>query len=316
MPPAPETGPDAAPERRPASVYPVLALGLAAFASSSILVRAAGDVPAASLLVWRAGLSVLLLLPLAARTVPAALWAMGRDERGRLLLAGGLLALHFGTWIESLSRTSVASASVLVTTTPLFLAGFALVRRERLGLPLGLATLAGFGGAALIALGDAGGDGAGGDSLVGNGLALTAAFVFALYMRVGARLRQGLSWIAFVWPVYAIVAALALGYALLTDAPVFTLSPRAYWFCLAMAVGPQIAGHGAFNYALRYVPAVLLGLLTLLEPVGASIAAFFLFDERPAGLALAGMALTLGAVVLALVAPRWSRGRIREPNTP
>ena len=43
-------------------------------------------------------------------------------------------------------------------------------------------------------------------------------------------------------------------------------------------------------------PLWLLGLLSLFEPVGASIAAFILFDETPGPLALLGMALVLVAV--------------------
>ena len=37
----------------------------------------------------------------------------------------------------------------------------------------------------------------------------------------------------------------------------------AYGLCLAMAVGPGLLGHGSFAYAVRYIPAATLGLLSL-----------------------------------------------------
>jgi drug/metabolite transporter (DMT)-like permease len=67
-----------------------------------------------------------------------------------------------------------------------------------------------------------------------------------------------------------------------------------------MAIGPQILGHGAFNYSVKYLPAAWLGLLSLLEPVGASILAYVLFREVPPLLSLLGMMLVLGAVGFAV----------------
>ena len=87
-------------------------------------------------------------------------------------VAGVFLAVHFASWITSLSYTSVASSTALVTTNPIFV-GIAsyLLFREKLagGLIAGIALTAA--GSLLIALSDSSG-GIGSNPLLGDALAL------------------------------------------------------------------------------------------------------------------------------------------------
>jgi drug/metabolite transporter (DMT)-like permease len=292
-------------EPRPAAVVPVLIAGLIAFASSPILVRLAGDVPPASVIALRTLLAAVLLLPLWPRVLGETRDLLDAAGWGRLLLGGVFLALHFAAWIESLAFTSVASASVLVSTSPLFLALVAhFVLRERLSRVTWAAVGAGMTGAALIGIGDAGATQAGRLPVLGNALAVSAAGVFSLYLLVGGRVRQRLSWAGFVVPIYTTVAVLLVAYAAARGVLGVGWTPRVFVLCALMALGPQLVGHGAFGYALRYVSPVLLGLLSLIEPIGGSFAAYLLFNEQPTPLAFAGMGVTLLAVAGALLGPR------------
>ena len=292
-------------EARPAAVVPVLVAGLVAFASSPILVRYAGDAPPASVIALRTLLGALILAPAWPRVMQETRGVLDGASWRRLVLGGVFLAAHFAAWIESLAFTSVASTSVLVSTSPLFLA---LVTRFVLRVEVSGATWAAVGlgvaGAAIIGLGDARATGAGPAPLLGNLLALSAAAVFSLYLLVGGRVRQHLSWAAFVLPVYTTVAVLLTVYAAARGVLGDGWTPRVFVLCGLMALGPQIVGHGAFGYALRYVSPVLLGLLSLFEPIGGSMAAYVLFDERPSEVALIGMVVTLLAVASALLVPR------------
>ncbi|MDQ3785253.1 MAG: DMT family transporter, partial [Actinomycetota bacterium] len=99
---------------------PWLRLGLAILATSSsaILIRYAAGAPSLALAFWRCALGALCLAP----------WAgagLSRMTPGQYLLpavAGGFLAVHFGTWISSVGLTTVASSILLVSTTPIFVA--------------------------------------------------------------------------------------------------------------------------------------------------------------------------------------------------
>lgn len=288
---------------RPALLWPALAVGMLAFASSSILVRAAGDVAPSALIAGRTGLAVFLLAPLAARARSDVRAHAGETGGRWLVIAGVLLALHFVLWIESLALTSVASASVLVTTTPVQIVLLGWIRTRRWPVPAMLAAVAlGATGAVLIGVGDAGDDATGRAPLIGNALAFLAATVMALYLGVASHVRQRLTWPGYVLPVYSVVALCALAYALLSGTLGALATGSTLAWCAAMAIGPQILGHGATNYAVRYVSPLVLGLLSLLEPIGASAMAYSFFGERPGALSIAGMATCLLAVALAIVA--------------
>lgn len=302
---------------RPAFVVPILAAGLLSFAFSPILVRLAGEAPGGAVAVWRTVSAVVLLAPFALARAGPEIRAFTRREWGLIVAAGVFLGVHFIAWIESIYYTSVASASVLVTTSPIFLAilGY-LFLGERLTRRQSGAVVLAVGGAALIGLGDAGGAGTASAPSLGNALALFAALVVSLYLLIGRVVRQRTSWLAYVFPLYAVVACTTVVAALVRGTPLFGHGWTFYGLCVLMALGPQLLGHGSFNYALRYLTAAVLGLLSLLEPVGAALLAYGLFGETPGPLALAGMGVVLAAVTAAVGRGSGRRGGPRTAAGP
>lgn len=301
----------ATPEARPARVYPLLVLGLLSFSASPILVRYAADAPALAIAVWRTIFAVALLAPVALVRIGPEVRRLTKRDAVLIGAAGVLLGLHFVAWISSLYFTSVASASALVTTNPIFLAllGF-LFLRERPAPGVTSAILLGVVGAVLIGWGDLAAPVFGGARpLLGNMLALTASLLVSIYLLIGRVVRQKLSWLAYVFPLYSVVAATVVVLALVMDVPLFGHEPLFYGLCLLMAVFPTLLGHGSFNYAIRYFPAAFLGLLALSEPVGASIMALLFFGEVPGWLALVGIVTVLASVALAILARRRAAAR-------
>jgi len=306
---APSATPAPAVPQRPPLLVPALIVGVCSFAFSAILVRWAGEAPALTIAVWRTVLAALFLAPIALPVATAEIRTFTRREWGLIVAAGVVLGLHFVAFIESLFYTTVASATVLVTTSPIILAilGYVLLG-ERLARRRVLAVVIGVLGALLLAWGDLGGDAT--RPLLGNALALAAAVLVSVYLLIGRLVRQKRSWLAYLFPLYVVVALTTLAVAAVRGVPLFGFSPVFYGLCALMALGPSIIGHGSFNYALRYLPAAVVGLLALMEPVGASILAFVFFGEQPLTLALIGMTLILGSVAVALW-PRRAR-RIRS----
>ncbi len=286
----------------PARVLVILSIGLISISFSPILVRLAADAPGMAVAVWRTVFAALLIGP----------YALIRSRRGTrapigsrtvlaIIVAAVFLAAHFILWIESLYHTSVASASVLVATTPIFLGvlGY-FVLRERLTPGMIAAIALGVGGAALIAGGDVG-SAVGGNSTLGNALALGASIAAAVYLMIGSVVRRGTDWLSYVAPLYLLVATVVVGVAVARDTPLLGYDARFYLLCFGMAVGPQVMGHGSFNFVLRYISPTLLSLLILLEPVVSSVVAHFLFAEAPGAWAAAGMLLVIGSVVIAVL---------------
>ncbi len=288
-------------EDRPASVVWILLIGLSTFSFSPILVRFAQDAPGMTIAVWRTVFAAAMLAAPALHRVRGEMRAFTRRDLSMIVVGGVFLGLHFVLWIESLYHTSVASTSVLVTTSPIFLAilGYIflkerLSRREYVAIAMAVA------GAALIGIGDLKG-GTGPRPLLGNTLALTSALLVSVYLLVGRVVRRKTSWLAYVFPLYAMAAITILVVALALGTPLFGFSAGVYALCAAMAIGPQIIGHGSFNYAVRYVPAAILGLLSLVEPIGASILAYVLFGEVPTAAAVIGMLVVLIAIAFAVL---------------
>lgn len=302
---------------RPAAVYWAVAAGILCFSASAILVRLADEAPGTTVAVWRTSFAALLLMPFAVLRIGPEVRRFTRRDVALIVGAGVLLGCHFITWIESLYYTSVASATVLVTTSPIFLAilGFVLLR-ERLSRRATLGIVFAVAGAAVMGWGDASAaDAEARHALLGNTMALVAALLVSFYLLIGRVVRQRTSWLAYVFPLYSVVALTTLVVALFRQIPLFGYSPLVYVLCALMAIGPQLIGHGSFNYALRYVPAALLALLSLLEPVLASVMAYGLFGERPGAVALAGMGVILGAVTLAIWPKRGGKRRDGEERS-
>jgi drug/metabolite transporter (DMT)-like permease len=232
-------------------------------------------------------------------------------EWGLIAGAGGFLGLHFIAWIGSLSHTTVASASVLVTTSPIILAvlGFLLLN-ERLAKTTIAAIVTAVLGAALIGWADAGTVTLGQGALWGNTLAFGGAVLVSVYLLIGRVVRQEVSWLAYVTPLYVVAALTAGGAALLSGTPLTGYDWTVYACSAALGVGPQVLGHGSFNYALQHVPAAIVGMLALLEPVGASLLAYLLFGEVPPRTSVVGMGVVMAAVAVVV----WRRNRPSRPE--
>ena len=294
-------------DRAPAAVWAALAVGLVAFGAAPILIRLAGDAPALALAAWRTVFTVALVAPVAALRASAEIRALPRRDLGLMAVAGVFLGLHFMTWIASVQLTSVASASVLVTLSPVFIAVLgAIFLRERPDRRTAIAIAAAVGGAALIG-GSESGVGSYPNPVLGNALALLAAALVSVYLLIGRAIRQRTSFLAYFAPLNAVAAVTCVAVCVALGVPLGLPLP-ALAVAFALGVGPGLLGHGSFNVSLRYLTAAFLGLLTLVEPVLASAVAFGWFGERPAPLAFLGMAIVLAAIAAVVMGKRDREG--------
>lgn len=282
-----------------------LSLGVLALSSAAILFRAS-DAPALTTAMWRVALSALLLAPLAS--------LRGRGEPIHVpatLIAGVALGLHFWTWMLSLQRTSVASSTLFVTTTPFWVALAARwlpyeqrpTRRTVAGMAIS------FTGGALIAVNAGSGDAH--VSLDGIALATVGAWLAAAYLVAGRVGRQTMSLARFAFGANAVAAFVLLILGLATGTTLLGWSPQTWILFLALAAVPQLIGHNALLWAVRSVGAAIVALAVLTEPVGATLLAWAIFDESPRWFELVGGALLLIGLAVAV-----SRAANHVPSHP
>ena len=279
------------------SPYVVLVLGVLLVSVGAILVRLAAAPPLA-VAFYRMAIASLILWPFAGREARSSWPGLSARPRLLLVLSGIALALHFATWIASLSHTSVAASVLLVNTAPVFAILLSRVfLREQPPLVVKIAIPIAMVGAAVIALGDRSSSPA---SLFGNLLAVAGAVTLASYQVIGRGLRGALPLNAYLLAVWS-AATLALASLMAAFGTRFGNYPVRTWLAFtALAVVPTLGGHGLANRALRSLPAPTVGLFLLGEPVIASLLAMALFGEMPSTATLAGGAIVLGALGLVL----------------
>jgi drug/metabolite transporter (DMT)-like permease len=264
---------------------------------AAIFIRLA-DAPALSISAYRLTFAAAPLLLYALLRHRDELRGLTGRERWLLALAGLALALHFGTWIASLSRTTVASSVALVTTQPLWVAVLALVTlRERVRRLGAVAILVATVGGVLIGGADIS---ISGKALWGDVLAVLGAIFGAVYFVVGRSVRPTMALATYIAVVYSVAAAVLLLAAVVTGQPLTGFSAQTWMMFGLLALVSQIIGHSTLNWSLRYLSATFVSVAILGEPVIATALAIPILGEQPGAMRLAGGVVTLLGVYLAL----------------
>jgi drug/metabolite transporter (DMT)-like permease len=255
--------------------------------------------PALAVAFWRSAFGALATAPVAAVRSRDELRGLGRRRWSASLLAGVLLAAHFGLWIPSLRLTSVTASIALVTSAPLWTV---LIDRVR-GVPVRAGVLAGvvlaLTGVAAVTGADAGRSPS---ALLGDLLALGGGVAGAGYVLVGERARQNTSTTVYTLLAYSGCAAVLAVACLSAGTPLAGWSLRTWSELVVLTLVAQLLGHTAFNAAVPVVGATPLSLAILLEVPGAAAVAWLWFGQTPpvgvipgALLVLAGLAVVVRA---------------------
>ena len=278
-------------------------------AGTSGPLMAATAVPALAIAFWRNALASAVVVPAALLTCRDELRGLDRREWRLAGLAGLLLALHFATWVPSLTYTSVASATALVATQPAWTALLSGLR----GVPVGRTVWTGIAialaGALLLTGVDLQVDSR---SLVGNALALAGGVFAAAYMVAGSEVRRSVSTTTYTALCYSTAALLLLVVCVLGRQSLSGYAAEDWLKLVAITVGAQLLGHSLFNRVLRTTSATVVSLALLLEiPFAALIAGLFLGQTPPLLAIPAAVLLAIGlGVVIRSGNPR------RAPSIP
>ncbi len=221
------------------------------------------------------------------------------------MLAGVLLALHFWSWNASLRYTSVASSVTLVNLQPVIIAVFSArflgerpSGRQWVGILLAMA------GAIALAWVDApaGGTQAGSNALLGDALAVVGAVTAAGYYLLGRSVRQVLDTWGYVLLAYGAALVTLLVLSVPTGATLWPQPPQELAIFVGLAVGPMLLGHTGMNWALGRLPAYIVNLTVLGEPIGATLLAAalpFIGEVPGVGTILCGAVVLAGVVIAA-----------------
>lgn len=152
-------------------------------------------------------------------------------------------------------------------------------------------------------------------SLWGILLGLLAGLTYAVYAWVAKQLIQrGVTGQSAMASQFGIAAVLLLPVLLATGDNLFATAGNRL-VALYMAAVPMFLGYLLFGYGLRFIPASQATLITLVEPVVASLFAVVIVGERFAAIGWLGMllvALCILVQVLPLPSVPFVKGRVNE----
>jgi drug/metabolite transporter (DMT)-like permease len=220
---------------------------------------------------------------------------------GLVLLSGFMLAVHFATWVTSLTLTSVASATAIVCLQLAWIVLWHMSRGDRFNarVLLGLGTA--FAGVLVVS---------GVDftlstrALLGDVLALVGGMAAAAYTVIGSRARQSASTTTYTFVCYGSCAAV-LAVACLVAGQDLGGYPLEQWGLLLLVTATaQLMGHSVFNHLLATTSPMYVSLALLLEVPGAALLAALILGQQPPAAALAGLAVMVAGMALVIVSNR------------
>jgi len=279
--------------------YGALLLGVISISFAAVFIRLAGGAPA-SVAALRLIFATMILLPfmIFSGRSRSSIAALSVSEKCLLVVSGFFLALHFLSWIASLSLTGITSSIVFVTTSPIFIELYSVViKREKTSARVWTGIVLAVAGGVILGRGSVA---AGGESWKGDLLAIGGAVAVAGYFIVGSRLRPRLPLLGYIFPVYGVAALFLVPASLLLGDGLTDLPARTYAYCLIMALVCQVIGHSLFNWALRRIRTTLVAMATLGEPIGTAILAWLILKETPMPSEIVGGAVILAGVFVVL----------------
>ena len=275
-------------------IYIILAIGVFIISFSGIIIKVI-TAPALIIAFYRVFLASIFLTPL--------FLTKYRDSLKfffdiRPAMVGFLLALHFYAWISAVQLTNVANAVIFIAIQPLFtlLLEYFFAREDvRKGAIAGVVFA--LIGSIIISFSDL--------YIIltrfyGDMLAILAAFLAACYLFLGRSFRKKIEYIPYIYIVYSYCAFFLFIFVLLSGHSFTGYSNINYMYILLLALGPTLIGHSVLNLSIRYVPATIVSLAILGEPILTTVLAMIILKETLTTATIIGGSLILYGIFKAI----------------
>ena len=280
--------------------YLALIVGMFAISTSAILIRWT-SVETEPLVIgsYRQTFATLLFVPFLIKDKAQELSSLPQARIGEMVVTGILLGAHFGFFISSVKSTSVAASVLLGTCHIVYVAiigwilfGEGLTRKGIIGVCLALS------GIVILFWGDLAQDPGNFD---GNVLAFISGILAGLYYLGGRKLRKEISLPTYALVVYLSSALTMWFVVIVQDLEYLNIPNSDFQLFFLMALVPTLLGHTMQNWALAFLPAYVVSITLLTEPIGSGILAWHFFKEVPSlGVFIGGLIVLFGVYMVAL----------------
>jgi len=278
--------------------YFALIVGIFAISTSAILIRWSSSEP---LVIgsYRQTFATFLFLPFLIKDRFKEVVSLKFKDIIELVVIGLILGSHFGFWISSVKATSVAASVLLGTCHIVYVSIIGwLVFGESLNKKGILGTLLALSGIIILFGGDLLQDPG---NFQGNLLAFVSGILAGLYYLGGRKHRKKISLPTYAFIVYLSSAVAMWIVVLIQGLEYQNISNSEFQLFFLMALVPTLLGHTMQNWALAFLPAYVISITLLVEPIGSGILAWLIFDEIPSlGVLVGGIIVLYGVYIVAL----------------
>lgn len=278
----------------------VLFIALLSVSTSSVLARFLPGVSAVVISFWRLAVASILMWLYTAFNHQVSL---KKDSYKLYVFSGMFLAMHFACFYGAVKLTSIANATLLGITAPMFTILFERFILKRplkplilFGMVFALCGTIIIAGSGLILK-----DG----SLLGQLFGMLAALFIAMVYILAEKLRVNSNTIAYTRMLYTIAALFLLIISIFSRVNVFAIQSKDVLWLLLLGIVPTILGHSLFYYAIKYTSPTIIASVPLGEPIIASILAWIIFMEVvPIITFVGGILILFGVYIIITNSPR------------
>ena len=269
--------------------FVLLAVALFAVSSSAWVVRILPDTSAITLAFWRMFLASVLVFVLSYKS------AASFVPNKKMLLAGIFLGIHFALFFRSVQLTSIAEATLLGTTAPIFteIYSFVFQKKKPVGMVVFGLCVAFLGAGTLVSQSSFSET-----STLGNLFAVMCSVAMALVLLVGKNIRKNVGVFEYTRWLFFFAALTLLVISFFAEISVFSFSKEEFPWFLFLALVPTMIGHNIFYYLIKSLAATTVAAVPLGEPVVSSLGALIFFGEPVSLAVVVGGGITLIGVFL------------------
>jgi drug/metabolite transporter (DMT)-like permease len=213
----------------------------------------------------------------------------------KIFLAGIFLGAHFALFFRSIQLTSIAEATLLGTTAPIFteIYGFVFQKKSPVFVVV-LGLFIAFVGAGILVSQSSFSE----TGTLGNILAILCSIAMAFALIVGKDIRKSVGVFEYTRWLFFFAACTLFVISLVAGVSVFSISTEEFPWFVFLALVPTMIGHNIFYYLIKTLSTTTVAAVPLGEPVVSSLGALAFFGE-PIGLAvLLGGGITLFGIFL------------------
>ena len=272
----------------------ILALALVSVSSTAVVIRYVELVPALTLAFWRM-LSASFILWCYSIKKPQSLIPL--NNKYKILFAGFFLGMHFALFFVGVRSTSVASATLLANTGPVFTSLISRFSGQRVPRSVVLGLLVSIFGIIFVQWSDFSAEG---NNSWGNVFSLLSGFCIAMTYTFASEIRKDTENVLYGRSVFFIAAVTICAIAILSGVSIFSFSKNDIVWFIFLGIVPSILGHNMLNYCIKYLSPTAVASIPLGEPIIASALCYLLFFETVPISALLGAPFVFCGIIITI----------------